>query len=69
MIMGTAILFQVDRVVPANAGAFATELMSIFTSIIGEWSYPVIGGSCDCSDVVYRSGIDGCVATSHIATR
>lgn len=42
MIMGTAILFQTDRVVPASAGAFATELLSIFTSIIGDWSYPVI---------------------------
>ncbi len=45
MIMGTAILFQVDRVVPANAGAFATELLSIFTSIIGQWSYPVIAAA------------------------
>lgn len=45
MIMGTAILFQVDREVPTNAGAFATELMSIFTSIIGEWSYPVIAAA------------------------
>lgn len=42
MIMGTAILFQTDRAVPASAGAFATELLSIFTSIIGDWSYPVI---------------------------
>lgn len=42
MIMGTAILFQTDRAVPASAGAFATELLSIFTTIIGDWSYPVI---------------------------
>lgn len=42
MIMGTAILFQTDRVVPASAGAFATELLAIFTAIIGNWSYPVI---------------------------
>ncbi len=41
-VMGTAILFQTDRVVPGNAGAFATELLSIFTSIIGKWSYPLI---------------------------
>ena len=41
-IMGTAILFQTDRVIPANAGAFATELLSLFTAIIGEWSYPLI---------------------------
>jgi len=45
MIMGTAILFQVEREVPTSAGAFATELMSIFTSIIGEWSYPVIAAA------------------------
>jgi Mn2+/Fe2+ NRAMP family transporter len=45
MIMGTAILFQVERQVPTNAGAFATELMSIFTSIIGQWSYPVIAAA------------------------
>ncbi len=42
MIMGTAILFQADRAVPASAGAFATELLAIFTAIIGDWSYPVI---------------------------
>ena len=42
MIMGTAILFQTDRVVAASAGAFASELLSIFTAIIGDWSYPVI---------------------------
>ncbi len=41
-VMGTAILFQTERVVPASAGAFATELLSVFTTIIGEWSYPVI---------------------------
>jgi Mn2+/Fe2+ NRAMP family transporter len=41
-IMGTAILFQTDRVVPTSAGAFATELLSIFTALIGGWSYPLI---------------------------
>ncbi len=41
-VMGTAILFQTERVVPGNAGAFATELLSLFTTIIGQWSYPVI---------------------------
>jgi Mn2+/Fe2+ NRAMP family transporter len=41
-IMGTAILFQTDRVIPASAGAFATELLSLFTAIIGTWSYPLI---------------------------
>jgi hypothetical protein len=42
LMLGTAVLFQTDRVVPQNAGAFATELLSIFTSVIGNWSYPVI---------------------------
>ena len=44
-IMGTAILFQTDRVVPTNAGAFASGLLSIFTAIIGRWSYPVIAAT------------------------
>lgn len=41
-VMGAAILFQVDREVPASAGAFATELLSIFTTVVGDWSYPLI---------------------------
>ena len=44
-IMGTAILFQTDRTVPASAGAFATELLSVFTALIGRWSYPVIAAA------------------------
>jgi Mn2+/Fe2+ NRAMP family transporter len=42
VVLGTAVLFQTDRVVPGNAGAFATELLSIFTTVIGSWSYPLI---------------------------
>jgi Mn2+/Fe2+ NRAMP family transporter len=42
VILGTAVLFQTDRVVPASAGAFASELLSIFTTVIGNWSYPLI---------------------------
>lgn len=42
VVMGTAVLFQTDRVVPASAGAFASELLSIFTTVIGGWSYPLI---------------------------
>jgi hypothetical protein len=45
LVMGTAVLFQTDRVVSANAGAFATELLSIFTSVIGNWSYPIIAAA------------------------
>lgn len=42
VLLGAAILFQTDRVAPASAGQFATELLSIFTSAIGAWSYPLI---------------------------
>ena len=40
--MGAAILFSTDRVAPASAGAFATELLSIFTTVVGNWAYPLI---------------------------
>jgi Mn2+/Fe2+ NRAMP family transporter len=42
VVLGAAVLFQTDREVPANAAAFATELLTIFTSVIGDWAYPVI---------------------------
>jgi Mn2+/Fe2+ NRAMP family transporter len=42
VILGTAILFDTGRDVPTTAGGFATELLSIFTSSIGSWAYPVI---------------------------
>jgi Mn2+/Fe2+ NRAMP family transporter len=42
VVLGTAVLFQTDRVVPETAGAFASELLSIFTTVIGDWSYPLI---------------------------
>lgn len=42
VVMGTAVLFETDRVAPENAGAFATELLSIFTTVFGQWMYPVI---------------------------
>ena len=42
VVLGTAVLFQTDRVVPHSAGAFASELLAIFTSVIGNWSYPII---------------------------
>lgn len=44
-VMGTAILFQTDRVIPTSAGAFATELLSVFTAIVGDWSYPLIAAA------------------------
>ncbi|MDE0754108.1 MAG: divalent metal cation transporter [Woeseiaceae bacterium] len=42
VVMGTAVLFETDRVAPQNPGAFATELLSIFTTVFGKWMYPVI---------------------------
>lgn len=42
VLLGAAVLFQTDRSVPANAAAFATELLGIFTSVVGGWAYPVI---------------------------
>jgi Mn2+/Fe2+ NRAMP family transporter len=42
LLMGTAVLFDADYKPPANPGAFATELLSIFTTVIGDWSYPII---------------------------
>ncbi len=41
-IMGAAILFETDRTAPASAGAFAAELLAIFTTVVGDWSYPLI---------------------------
>lgn len=45
VIMGTAVLFETDRVAPASAGAFATELLSIFTTVFGNWMYPIIAAA------------------------
>ena len=42
VVMGTAVLFETDRVAPQNPGAFATEMLSIFTTVFGRWMYPVI---------------------------
>jgi len=42
LLMGTAVLFDAGYVAPSNPGAFATELLGIFTTVIGKWSYPVI---------------------------
>ena len=45
LVMGTAVLFQTDRVVPESAGAFATEFLSIFTTVLGSWMYPFIAAT------------------------
>ena len=43
--MGTAVLFETGREAPASAAGFATELFSIFTTVIGNWSYPFIAAT------------------------
>jgi len=45
VMMGTAVLFETGREVPTSAGGFATELFGIFTSVIGDWVYPVIAAA------------------------
>jgi len=45
VVMGTAVLFETGRQVPATAGGFATELFGIFTTVIGTWSYPIIAAA------------------------
>ena len=42
VVMGTAVLFETDRIAPQNPGAFATELLSVFTTVFGNWMYPII---------------------------
>lgn len=42
VVMGTAVLFDTGRQVPATAAGFASELFGIFTTVIGTWSYPII---------------------------
>ncbi len=45
VILGAAVLFQADRQVPAGAAGFASELLSVFTSVIGNWAYPLISAA------------------------
>jgi Mn2+/Fe2+ NRAMP family transporter len=43
--MGTAVLYETGRQVPATAAGFATELFGVFTAVIGTWSYPIIAAA------------------------
>jgi len=45
VLMGTAVLFETGRQVPATAAGFATELFGVFTTVIGMWSYPIIAAA------------------------
>jgi Mn2+/Fe2+ NRAMP family transporter len=42
VVMGTAVLFDTGREIPSSAAGFATELLGIFTTVIGNWVYPII---------------------------
>ena len=42
LALGTPWLFETGREVPGSPAGFATELFGIFTTVIGEWVYPVI---------------------------
>jgi len=42
VVMGTAVLFETERVAPTNPGAFAAQLLSLFTTVFGDWMYPII---------------------------
>lgn len=45
VVLGAALLFQTPREIPASAGAFASELLGVFTAVIGDWSYPLIAAA------------------------
>ncbi len=45
VVLGTAVLFDTPRTVPASAGQFATELLGVFTTVIGGWAYPLIAAA------------------------
>jgi Mn2+/Fe2+ NRAMP family transporter len=45
VVMGTAVLFETGREVPDSAAGFATELIGIFTTVIGDWIYPVMAAA------------------------
>ena len=45
VVMGTAMLFQTGRATPGNPAAYASELFGLFTSVIGNWTYPLIAAA------------------------
>ena len=45
VILGTAVLFETGRSVPVTPPEFASELFSVFTETIGDWSYPIIASA------------------------
>ena len=45
IVMGTGVLFDTGRIAPSRPPEFAAELFTIFTTTIGQWSYPVIAAA------------------------
>jgi Mn2+/Fe2+ NRAMP family transporter len=45
LILGAAVLFQTGHETPASAPAMAATLFKIFTSVIGDWAFPVIAAT------------------------
>lgn len=45
VVMGTAMLFETGRETPGRPAAYAAELFGLFTSVIGNWTYPVIAAA------------------------
>ena len=43
LIMGAGVLYGSGIEVPAASGAFATQVIGLFSGIIGSWSFPLIG--------------------------
>ena len=43
--MGTAVLFETGHEPPQQAAAFAADLFSLFTTVVGQWMYPVIAAA------------------------
>ena len=43
LIMGAAVLYGSGIEVPAGSGAFAAQVIGLFSGIVGDWSFPVIG--------------------------
>ena len=45
IVMGTAVLFETGHEPPQQAAAFATDLFRLFTTVVGQWMYPVIAAA------------------------
>lgn len=44
-VLGAGVMFGSDVPLAAGAGGFATQVLDIFTTTIGQWSYPIISAA------------------------